>query len=146
MQLILQRAVGDIRGQLRNIRSLVADALHIRDEFERGRNTAQVTGHGLLAEKKAHAVGFDFPFQLVDFCFQSKYLLRIRAGFAQERLRSHGAFLRERYGAESRIIPFSPLPISSTQIRARVRGGQSLEGLVPPQVAPYIQINRLYRD
>ena len=88
MQLILQRAVGDIRSQLRNIRGLVADAFHIRDDFERGGNAAQVTGHGLLAEKKAHAVRFDFPFQLVDFCLQRKYLLRVRAGFAQERLRS----------------------------------------------------------
>ncbi|HIX65846.1 MAG TPA: nicotinate (nicotinamide) nucleotide adenylyltransferase [Candidatus Anaerotruncus excrementipullorum] len=79
-------------------------------------------------------------FQLAVLCAGS------REPGEQERLRSHGAFLRERYGAESRIIPFSPLPISSTQIRARVRGGQSLEGLVPPQVARYIQINRLYRD
>ena len=45
-------------------------------------------GRELLAEKKAHAVRFDFPFQLVDFCLQRKYLLRVRAGFAQERLRS----------------------------------------------------------
>ena len=36
--------------------------------------------------------------------------------------------------------------LAELRIRARVRGGQPLEGLVPPQVARYIQINRLYRD
>jgi nicotinate-nucleotide adenylyltransferase len=37
-----------------------------------------------------------------------------------------------------------PLGISSSQIRARLRGGQSIEDLVPPAVAEAIRNNRLY--
>jgi nicotinate-nucleotide adenylyltransferase len=40
----------------------------------------------------------------------------------------------------------TPHLISATQIRARVRGGRSLEGMVPPAVAEYIQSHNLYRS
>ena len=37
------------------------------------------------------------------------------------------------------------LDISSTEIRRRVRDGESLEGLTPPEVAAYIERHNLYR-
>jgi nicotinate-nucleotide adenylyltransferase len=37
------------------------------------------------------------------------------------------------------------LPISATDLRARVRGGRSLAALTPPAVAEYIEHHRLYR-
>jgi nicotinate-nucleotide adenylyltransferase len=38
------------------------------------------------------------------------------------------------------------LDISATDIRARVAAGRSIEGLVPPPVAAYIEAHHLYRD
>lgn len=38
------------------------------------------------------------------------------------------------------------VPISSTEIRKRVREGRTIEGLVDPRVSRYIQHNSLYRE
>jgi nicotinate-nucleotide adenylyltransferase len=43
-----------------------------------------------------------------------------------------------------RVLRGFPLAISSSQIRARVRAGQSIDGLVPSTVAEAIRNNRLY--
>jgi nicotinate-nucleotide adenylyltransferase len=47
-----------------------------------------------------------------------------------------------------RIEPFEiePVPISSREIRDRVRRGESIDGLVPPAVAALIDSLGLYRD
>jgi nicotinate-nucleotide adenylyltransferase len=38
------------------------------------------------------------------------------------------------------------VPVSATEIRNRVRAGQSIDGFVDPRVSRYIQHNRLYRE
>ncbi len=38
------------------------------------------------------------------------------------------------------------IPVSSTEIRRRVRAGESIESLVDPRVSRYIQHNRLYQE
>lgn len=38
------------------------------------------------------------------------------------------------------------VPVSSTDIRARIRAGESIGGLVDPRVSHYIEHNRLYRE
>lgn len=43
------------------------------------------------------------------------------------------------------LLDISALPISSTQIRAKVDAGESLAGLVPDAVADYIRDNNLYQ-
>lgn len=43
------------------------------------------------------------------------------------------------------VIPMPPSGVSSTDIRARAKRGESLASLVPPAVANYIQEHRLYR-
>jgi nicotinate-nucleotide adenylyltransferase len=43
------------------------------------------------------------------------------------------------------LLDISALPISSTQIRAKVDAGESLAGLVPNAVADYIRDNKLYQ-
>jgi nicotinate-nucleotide adenylyltransferase len=55
---------------------------------------------------------------------------------------------RTRVGRGGRIfrVPAPPLPISSSAIRARVRTGGDLGGLVPPSVARYIHRVGLYRQ
>jgi len=45
---------------------------------------------------------------------------------------------------EAQLIPLEPMPISASEIRARVRRGESADGLVPPAVANYIAGHRLY--
>ena len=42
------------------------------------------------------------------------------------------------------LIPMQPVPISASEIRARLRHGGSPEGLVPPAVANYIARRKLY--
>jgi nicotinate-nucleotide adenylyltransferase len=42
-------------------------------------------------------------------------------------------------------IDVTPLPISSTDLRARLAGGRSIDYLVPPAVADYIREHGLYR-
>ena len=44
------------------------------------------------------------------------------------------------------VLEVEPLPISSTQIRARVRAGQPIEELVPRSIAQFIARRGLYRD
>lgn len=53
--------------------------------------------------------------------------------------------LREKYGAEIRMLPSRSIEISSTEIRKRVRMGQSIHYLVPDPVEAYIQEHGLYR-
>lgn len=44
------------------------------------------------------------------------------------------------------IIPGPEFDISASEIRARVRRGESIRGLVPPAVAAFIKTNRLYKN
>lgn len=53
--------------------------------------------------------------------------------------------LRENYGAEIMMLPSRSIEISSTEIRKRVRMGQSIHYLVPDPVEAYIQEHGLYR-
>ena len=62
----------------------------------------------------------------------------------QERLLHQAQYLRKKYGASIEILEFAGMDISSTQIRERVRRGESLQGLVPEAVETYIRQNRLY--
>ena len=42
------------------------------------------------------------------------------------------------------VLSANPLPVSSTEVRARVRAGQPIDDLVPPTIADYIRRERLY--
>jgi nicotinate-nucleotide adenylyltransferase len=45
-----------------------------------------------------------------------------------------------------RVVPLPMLDVSATEIRARVARGLPIDGLVPPSVASYIDLNRLYKN
>lgn len=47
-------------------------------------------------------------------------------------------------GARFRVADMPPVHISSTDLRRRVKGGESIGGLVPPAVEAYIMENNLY--
>jgi nicotinate-nucleotide adenylyltransferase len=44
-----------------------------------------------------------------------------------------------------RVVPLPMLPVSSTEIRARVADGLPIDGMVPPRVARYIARHALYQ-
>jgi nicotinate-nucleotide adenylyltransferase len=44
------------------------------------------------------------------------------------------------------LLPVEALDISATEIRRRVRAGESIAGLVPEAVAAYIRLHGLYRS
>jgi nicotinate-nucleotide adenylyltransferase len=44
----------------------------------------------------------------------------------------------------ARQVPFAPMDVSASGIRARIARGESIAGLVPPAVADYIARHRLY--
>lgn len=62
----------------------------------------------------------------------------------QPRLSGQVRYLREKYHASVEILEFAGMDVSSTQIRAMVKAGESLQGLVPEAVAVYIWQNHLY--
>jgi nicotinate-nucleotide adenylyltransferase len=43
------------------------------------------------------------------------------------------------------VVGVTPMNVSSTEVRAAVRAGRSIEGLVPPEVAAYIEDHHLYK-
>jgi nicotinate-nucleotide adenylyltransferase len=51
-------------------------------------------------------------------------------------------------GANERVITLelTPTPVSSTDIRRRIAGGEQIDGLVPARVAAEIERLGLYRD
>lgn len=67
-----------------------------------------------------------------------------RPGYDREELERALARLED----PSRVALFEiePTPVSSTEIRARIRHGDPLDDLVPPAVARLIEELRLYRD
>ncbi len=67
------------------------------------------------------------------------------------RLDEARALLRERLPAHAEqllrhVLPVEPMPISSSQVRARCRAGLPIDELVPRAVAEWIAERRLYRD
>ena len=49
-------------------------------------------------------------------------------------------------GLKILLIPFLPFPVSSTDIRCRIRQGHSIRYLVPERVITYIQEKGYYRE
>jgi nicotinate-nucleotide adenylyltransferase len=81
------------------------------------------------------------------------YRLESVAGVLGGRLRDRICSLRKGEEPEEALfsrfrvflLPLEALDVSSTDIRNRVRSGESLEGLVPEPVADYIRDHHLYR-
>lgn len=69
----------------------------------------------------------------------------VREDYDMERLRHKGRELT-RLGAKIIYLDIPQIPISSTDIRARVRNGLSVAGLVPKRVSEYIVQEHLYYE
>jgi nicotinate-nucleotide adenylyltransferase len=68
----------------------------------------------------------------------------MRPGVPRDQLRA----VRERLSAPDRVLEFEldPVPVSSSEIRARVARGERVDGLVPPTVAAAIARLGLYAE
>lgn len=65
-------------------------------------------------------------------CMQNRLLRQIR-------------YLHEKYSACIEILQFAGMDVSSTQIREKVRHGESVSGLIPKAVEQYILVNACYQ-
>ena len=68
-----------------------------------------------------------------------------RPGFRAEEYEEKLEGYRARYGAHVTVLKNEPVPVSSTEIRARAAEGKSLEGMVPKSVEQYIYEHKLYQ-
>lgn len=79
--------------------------------------------------------------------FQNAILLAAARGdVSMDRLRDKRQELLQRYGGEIQLLPFLPLPISSSIIRERIQNGLSVRYMVPDKVLSYIEEKRWYLD
>ena len=62
-----------------------------------------------------------------------------------ELIKKHSEILKEKYNAQIEILEIEPLSISSTQIRDKIKTGESLSGLIPDKVYEYIKKRGLYK-
>ena len=56
------------------------------------------------------------------------------------------AYLNQKYHADIRLLNTPNVDISSSEIREKLKRGQSIQGIVPDTVYAYIEENHLYRD
>ncbi len=70
----------------------------------------------------------------------------VRGDTSLEEMEQRCKELVEKYGADIRLFPFLQLEISSTDIRNRVRLGQSIRYLLPDGVRTYIEEKGFYKD
>ncbi|MCM1266452.1 MAG: nicotinate-nucleotide adenylyltransferase [Bacteroidales bacterium] len=77
--------------------------------------------------------------------FENCTLLAAVRNDEEKSLERQTAYLREKYHARIEILEFTGMDISSTQIRERLRRGESVSGLMPVAVETYIRQNRLYQ-
>ncbi len=60
-------------------------------------------------------------------------------------LKQHAQLLFSQYGAKTQVLDLKVLPLSSTEIRQRIREGKSIDQLVPAEVEEYIRREGIYR-
>ena len=86
----------------------------------------------------------DRIFELANFAALTRFM---RLGDVPERFRSRIAAPGQR-GSRGHVVfaENATVPVSSTEIRRRIRAGEAIGGLVDPRVSHYIEHNRLYRE
>lgn len=70
----------------------------------------------------------------------------IREGHSMIELTQQMEYLREKYNADIRLLPSRSVDISSTDIRDRVRNGDSIRYLVSEKVEKFIHKNHIYLE
>ena len=83
------------------------------------------------------------PERIFELCYPV-YIRRESDKALDEEIVQRIAEYNQTYGKVVRRIVADPIEVSSTEVRERIRAGQSIEGLVPARVAAYIEENGLY--
>lgn len=73
-------------------------------------------------------------------------LVASRNGSTSEEVKAKITELKEKFGADIRILPIKRLDISSTDIRNKVKEGKSIRYLVHYKVVEYINRHNLYKE
>ena len=84
------------------------------------------------------------PERIFELCYPV-YIRRESDKALDDQIVQKIALYNQKYGKVVRRIVADPIEVSSTEIRNRVRSGQSIDGLVPDRVAAYIKENGLYQ-
>jgi len=84
------------------------------------------------------------PERIFELCYPV-YIRRESDKALDDQIVQKIALYNQQYGKVVRRIVADPIEVSSTEIRNRVRSGQSIDGLVPDRVAAYIKENGLYQ-
>lgn len=70
----------------------------------------------------------------------------VRASEDNTRIKKAAELLKKEYQADIRILPTRRIDISSSEIRERLKNGQSVRYMLPERVYDYIQKKQLYRE
>lgn len=115
------------------------DTLRLLQERLPGRSFAYIIGGDTLLDLRNWR---RFP-EVAGLC---SFLAAMRGGVQDGPVRQEAKRLAEEFGARIRLLPLSPAPLSSTQVRSRLRQGLSTEGLLPASVREYIDQHQLYGE
>ena len=64
---------------------------------------------------------------------------------APKEMRRQITYLKEKYACDIRLLRTPVMPVSSSEIRQMIRGGETEDLPIPKKVAVYIDLNRLYQ-
>ena len=73
-------------------------------------------------------------------------LAAYRDGKNTEEMEKQIHYINEKYGADIRLLNTPTVDISSSDIRKKMKLGESIEDMVPASVYSYIQANNLFRE
>lgn len=129
----------------------------VYSDFELQREGTTYTADTLQLLQDSHPeqeyyfiLGGDSLFHLEEWYHPEKIMERSvllaisRYGISRERMNQQVEMLTAKYHARIQIVEMPRMDISSSEIREYVRRGQSIDGLVPGQVADYIRRHGLY--
>lgn len=71
-------------------------------------------------------------------------LVSVRDDYNMDALKKQIFYLQNRYKAEIKLLSMEPIDISSSEIRNRIKKGESVHNLIPVKVAQFISQNNLY--
>lgn len=126
-------------------------------EIKRSGNTYTCDTLSLLKEQQPETefyfiVGADNLFSIEawrkpEYIFRTcTVLAAVRDDKDNDKLAEQISCLEEKFGAHIFQITFKEIDISSTDIRMRLAGGQSIRYMVPDKVISYIKKNHLYAE
>lgn len=117
--------------------SYTYDTITMLNEKHRGARLVFIMGTDSLMSIEAWYRGIE----LLSIC---SFAVGLRPGYDKSKASEKADYLAEKYGADITILENRMLPISSTDIKEKLKAGQDISGFVGKDVKKYIEQNRLY--